>query len=98
MRQLAERSDVDVGVISRVERGQYKPPKIGTIGKLARALELRTDEEEELFRLSGRLEPVPTDAEEPSATGKETEQEIRDRLAALEERVRRLEERLGETD
>lgn len=98
MRQLAERSNVDVGVISRVKRGRYKPPKIGTIEKLARALELSDADEEELLRLSGRLESEPNDAEEPSVTARETEQEVRDRLAALEERVQRLEERVGETD
>lgn len=97
MRQLAERSGVDVGVISRVERGQYKPPKITTIEKLARALELSEAEEEELLRLSGRREPEATETELPGASP-ETEQEVRERLAALEERVRRLEERLGETD
>lgn len=97
MRQLAERSEVDVGVISRVERGQYKPPKITTIGKLARALGLNNEEEEELLRLSGRLEPEPTTFE-VSTAAMETEQEVRDRLAALEQRVRRLEERLEETD
>ncbi len=97
MRQLAERSGVDVGVISRVERGQYKPPKIGTIEKLARALELGTAEEAGLLRLSGRLEPELTAGEQP-VVRVETEHDLRDRLAALEERVRRLEERSGEID
>ncbi len=95
MRQLAERSGVDVGVISRVERGQYKPPKITTVEKLARALELSEAEEEELLQLSGRTGSQPSEAEQHVARG-ETGQEVRERLAALEERVRRLEERLGE--
>lgn len=67
-----------------------------TIEKLARALELNMAEEEELLRLSGRLEPEPTVTGEP-APPEETDQEVRDRLAALEERVRRSEEWLGGT-
>jgi transcriptional regulator with XRE-family HTH domain len=95
MRQLAERSGVDVGVVSRVERGQYKPPKIGTIEKLARALDLSEAEKEELLRLSGRLEPESTGTE-LSVARVEADQEVRERLAAVEERVRHLEERLDE--
>lgn len=97
MRQLAKRSGVDVGVISRVERGQYKPPKITTIERLGRALDLSEAEEEELLQLSGRVGLSPTETEEQVAR-EETEQEVRERLAALEERVRQLEERWGETD
>src|SRR2546421_13022228 len=100
MRSLAERSGVDVGVISRVERGKYKPPKISTIDKLTRALELSAAEEEELLQLSGRLRSPSVEHDESlrSTRRMEPEEGLAERLTALEERVRRLEERSGTAD
>jgi transcriptional regulator with XRE-family HTH domain len=100
IRALANKSGLDAGHLSSIERGKYRPPKLATIYKVAEALGLSSLHQEELVRLSGRIEPH-LDGENGARIG-EAPHDIPawtvKRFEALERRVTRLEKRLHRSE
>jgi transcriptional regulator with XRE-family HTH domain len=56
-RSVARQAGLDSTYVSRLERGVVPPPKVPTVHRLARALQLDPGEEIELIHASGRLPP-----------------------------------------
>jgi transcriptional regulator with XRE-family HTH domain len=54
-RDLASKAGLDPTYVSKVERGAYRPPKVSTIRRIARALALDPPDERALLAASGRL-------------------------------------------
>lgn len=55
--EVAQRADVSVGYLTRLEQGHAAHPSPLVCGALARALELTAEETEQLYRLAGHAAP-----------------------------------------
>jgi len=55
--EVAQRADVSVGYLTRLEQGHAAHPSPLVCGALARALELTPEETEQLYRLAGHAAP-----------------------------------------
>lgn len=58
LRELSERSEIELTYLSKLENNKTGVPEEKTIEKLVKALRVRTDEREDLFRLTKQ---IPTD-------------------------------------
>ena len=63
---LAERSDLGVRTIRGLETGERADPRVGTVRRLADALELDDTERIDLFAAAGHAEPHKEPAKEPT--------------------------------